>query len=353
MKKRLISTIAAVTIIGYFLAGCSSSTPAADNSAANDAGTAQTAQTETAEDAAAADTQADAATEDTQDRLDLVLERGKLIVGTEGTYSPVSYHDEDDNLVGFDVEVAAGVAKHMGVEVEYLETSWDSIFAALDAGQIDTVINEVGYTEERAQKYDFTEPYAFSRPCILVKGDNDTINSFEDLEGKTCANEATSLFGEMAEKYKAELDPVGAMALFERARENYEKNLPASDARLGGLYNNMALALTSCGRWWEARELFMKALEVMEKQEHGELEQAITWLNLADCTEAELGPEDAAEWTEQYIERAEELLDQPSLPRNGYYAFVCEKCAPVFGHYGYFAAEAELRKRVREIYERT
>ncbi len=212
MKKRLISTIAAVTIIGYFLAGCASGTPAADNSAANDAETAQTAQTETAEDAAAADTQADAATEDTQDRLDLVLERGKLIVGTEGTYSPVSYHDEDDNLVGFDVEVAAGVAKHMGVEVEYLETSWDSIFAALDAGQIDTVINEVGYNEERAAKYDFTEPYAFSRPCILVKGDNDTINSFEDLEGKTCANEATSLFGEMAEKYKANLDPVGAMA---------------------------------------------------------------------------------------------------------------------------------------------
>ncbi len=163
--------------------------------------------------------------------------------------------------------------------------------------------------------------------------------------GTTCLNAATvrEAFG----------DPVGAMALFERARENYEKNLPASDARLGGLYNNMALALTSCGRWGEARELFMKALEVMEKQEHGELEQAITWLNLADCTEAELGPEDAAEWTEQYIERAEELLDRPSLPRNGYYAFVCEKCAPVFGHYGYFAAEAELRKRVREIYERT
>ncbi len=202
MKKRLISTIAAVTIIGYFLAGCSSSTTATqgDAQANADASAAQTAQS------------AGAGEEAAKDQLDLVLERGKLIVGTEGTYSPVSYHDADDNLVGFDVEVAAGVAKHMGVEIEYLETSWDSIFAALDAGQIDTVINEVGYNEERAAKYDFTNPYAFSRPCILVKGDNTDINSFEDLEGKTCANEATSLFGEMAEKYNASLDPVGAMA---------------------------------------------------------------------------------------------------------------------------------------------
>ena len=49
---------------------------------------------------------------------------------------------------------------------------------------------------------------------------------------------------------------------------------------------------------------------------------------------------------------AEELLNEPSLPRNGYYAFVCEKCAPVFGHYGWFAAEAELRKRAKEINDR-
>ena len=74
---------------------------------------------------------------------------------------------------------------------------------------------------------------------------------------------------------------------------------------------------------------------------------------MADALEAELGPEEAAEYTDEYMDRAAELLDTESLPRNGYYAFVCEKCAPVFGHYGYFAEEAELRKRVEAIREGT
>ena len=152
--------------------------------------------------------------------------------------------------------------------------------------------------------------------------------------------------------YEAFGDPVGALDYFERARENYEKNL-RDDGRLGGLYNNMALALTSCGRYAEAKELFFAALRVMERQPHGEPEQAITWLNLADAAEAEMGPEEAAEITGDYADRAAELLDTPDLPRDGYYAFVCEKCAPVFGHYGYFAEEAELRRRVEEIRERT
>ena len=148
-------------------------------------------------------------------------------------------------------------------------------------------------------------------------------------------------------------DPVGGLDFFEKARGTYERNLPEGDGRLGGLYNNMALALTSCGRFGEAGTLFRKAIRVMEQQEHGEAEQAITWLNLADAREAELGAEAAAEETEAFAERAAELLDAPGLPRDGYYAFVCEKCAPVFGHYGFFAVEAELGKRVKAIREGT
>ena len=147
-------------------------------------------------------------------------------------------------------------------------------------------------------------------------------------------------------------DPVGGLAFFEKARANYEKNLPDGDGRLGGLYNNMALALTVCGRYREADEMFRKAIAVMAKQEYGELEQAITWLNMADAAEAEYGAEEGAAYAEEYLDRAAELLDAAGLPRNGYYAFVCEKCAPVFGHYGYFAEEAELKRRAEEIHER-
>ena len=147
-------------------------------------------------------------------------------------------------------------------------------------------------------------------------------------------------------------DPVGGLGFFEKARENYERNLPEGDGRLGGLYNNMALALTVCGRYREADGMFRKAIAVMAKQEYGELEQAITWLNMADAAEAEYGAEEGAAYAEEYLDRAAELLDTESLPRNGYYAFVCEKCAPVFGHYGYFAEEAELKRRAEEIHER-
>jgi len=148
-------------------------------------------------------------------------------------------------------------------------------------------------------------------------------------------------------------DPVGALGFFEQARGNYEKNLPEEDERLGGLYNNMALALASCGRYREAQAMFRSALKVMESQEHGEPERAITLLNMADTLEAEIGAEAAADEAEELLDMAEKLLDTESLPRNGYYAFVCEKCAPVFGHYGYFAAEAELLRRAKEIHEGT
>ena len=148
-------------------------------------------------------------------------------------------------------------------------------------------------------------------------------------------------------------DPAAGLELFEKARKNYEKNLERTDSRLGGLYNNMALALTAVEEYGEARRLFRLALDVMEQQENGELEQAITWLNMADAAVAELGEVAAESTVEEYLDRAAELLDTESLPRNGYYAFVCDKCAPVFGHYGYFLKEEELRKRVREIHERS
>ncbi|MBR2792766.1 MAG: transporter substrate-binding domain-containing protein [Erysipelotrichaceae bacterium] len=144
--------------------------------------------------------------------LEQIKERGYIIVGTEGTYFPNSYHDESGKLTGFDVEVAALVAKYMGVEVQYYETEWASIFTALDTGKIDTIVNECGWKEERAVKYEFSNPYTYVQGAIMTRNDNDTIHSLEDLNGKVAANESTSLLGEMAQQYGATLDAVNAMA---------------------------------------------------------------------------------------------------------------------------------------------
>jgi tetratricopeptide (TPR) repeat protein len=150
--------------------------------------------------------------------------------------------------------------------------------------------------------------------------------------------------------YKAFGRAEDAIPLFEHARSIYEKNLAPDDGRLGGLYNNMALALVDLGRFEEAKELYAKAISVMEKQDGGELEVAITYLNLATAAEAELGLENADEPIQKYLELAESLLEGFER-RDGYYAFVCEKCASVFGYYGWFVYENELKERSKRIYE--
>ena len=161
--------------------------------------------------------------------------------------------------------------------------------------------------------------------------------------GTTLINAATAL--------KAFEQPEEAVTLYEEARAVYEAQLPPDDERLGGLYNNMALALTDLERYAEAEELYARALSVMEKQPYGEAEQAITYLNLADLIAARDGTEAGEARINGYLERAETLLDSGRLPQNGYYAFVCEKCAPVFGYYGWFLTEQKLSARAGKIYE--
>ena len=73
---------------------------------------------------------------------------------------------------------------------------------------------------------------------------------------------------------------------------------------------------------------------------------------MADTVAADSGMEKGEQQIYEFLDRAEALLNTESLPRNGYYAFVCEKCAPAFGHHGYFMTEAELRKRAEAIQAR-
>lgn len=79
------------------------------------------------------------------------------------------------------------------------------MIAGLDADRYDAVINQVGITEERKKKYDFSEPYIASKAVLIVKADNDDIKAFVDLKGKKSAQSLTSNFGKLAEKNGAEL----------------------------------------------------------------------------------------------------------------------------------------------------
>ena len=150
-----------------------------------------------------------------------------------------------------------------------------------------------------------------------------------------CVNAATAK--------KAFGHSVEALPYFKRAQEIYERELKPDDSRLGGLYNNMALSFADLAEWDDADTYFLKAIDVMSKVEHGELEQAISYLNLADI-QAEDDPK-----IEEYLDKAQTLLDTKTLPRDSYYAYVADKCAPVFEGYGRQEYADELIKRKQEI----
>ena len=144
-----------------------------------------------------------------------------------------------------------------------------------------------------------------------------------------------------------------ALALFEKARAIYEAAPAVRPELLGGLYNNMALACKALGRYDEAFALYDRAMEQMGKLPGGKLEQAITCLNIADAVAAQQGLEAGEARIGTLMDEAWELLRDEAAPRNGYYAFVCEKCAPSFAYYGWFLAADELQKEAARIYERT
>ncbi|WAC65783.1 transporter substrate-binding domain-containing protein [Agrococcus sp. SL85] len=141
-----------------------------------------------------------------------VQEAGTLVVGTEGTYSPFSFHEDGaGELTGYDVDVITAVAEELGVEVEFQETQWDALFAALDSGRIDVIANQVSITPERLERYAFSTPYTYS-PGVLVVAEDSDIQSFDDLQGRTSAQSLTSNWATVATDAGAQVEEVEGFA---------------------------------------------------------------------------------------------------------------------------------------------
>ena len=142
------------------------------------------------------------------DLLSEIQARGTITIAMEGTWAPWTYHDENDNLVGYDVEVGTLIAEKLGVEPEFVEGEWDGLLAGLDAGRYDIMVNGVDITPDRAAKYDFSTPYAYNRTAVITRADDDSIQTLEDLNGKTTANTISSTYAQLAEQYGATVTAV-------------------------------------------------------------------------------------------------------------------------------------------------
>lgn len=140
-----------------------------------------------------------------EDLLTKVKNSGELLVGTEGTYAPFTFHDESGKLTGFDVEIAEEIASRLGVKTKFMETQWDAMFPGLDSERFDMIANQVGIKPERQEKYDFSEPYISSSAVLVTQADNNDVKSFKDIKGLKSAQSLTSNYGEMAKSYGAEL----------------------------------------------------------------------------------------------------------------------------------------------------
>ncbi|MEH7222796.1 amino acid ABC transporter substrate-binding protein [Bacillus sp. JJ1566] len=144
--------------------------------------------------------------------FDEIKDKGVLTVGTEGTYAPYTFHNEEDQLTGYDVEVIREVAKRMDLKVEFMETQWDSMFAGLNSKRFDLIANQVGINEDRLANYDFSEPYTYSSAVLVVPKDNSDITTFADLKGRKAAQSLTSNYGAIAQENGAEIVGVEGLA---------------------------------------------------------------------------------------------------------------------------------------------
>ncbi len=201
-------------------------------------------------------------------------------------------------------------------------------------GELSIVNEQLGFF--RRTNDEESAMQAVARSLALI----DELNMWESVSSATVLlNAATTLkaFGRASD----------ALPLYERTLAVYKKELDAGDVRMGGFYNNYALALADLGKTTEAKEAYMCAISVMTGSDDGKPEAAISYINMAY-----LYPEHSAE-AHSCLKRAKDLLDECSHMDSGRYAFVLSKCAPAFRDFGYTDLADRLEGRSKEIYERS
>ena len=168
-KSRLISLVAAMAMtVSLGFTGCSgNSTSSQSNIASGDTASSASESTAAGEDLS----------------LQKVKDSGKFILGLDATFKPMGYTDENDQIVGFDIDVAEEVCKRMGVELVKQPINWDTKETDLDVGKCDCIWNGLSVSEERAEKMNLSEPYMKNSMVFVVKGDS-TCASMDDLKGK-------------------------------------------------------------------------------------------------------------------------------------------------------------------------
>ncbi|MGG1684988.1 transporter substrate-binding domain-containing protein [Pseudalkalibacillus sp. NRS-1564] len=135
-----------------------------------------------------------------------IQEEGKITVATSGTLYPTSYYEEgSDEVTGYEVEVVKEMAKRLDLEVEFEEMGFDGMLTSINSGKVDLAANDITSTEEREEKFAFSEPVKYSYGTAIVRKDDlSGIDSLDDLEGKKAAGASTTVYMKVAREHGAE-----------------------------------------------------------------------------------------------------------------------------------------------------
>lgn len=127
-----------------------------------------------------------------------------LRIGVDDTYPPMEYRDENNELIGFDVDFAKALGEEMGMEVEFISIAWDGIFLGLGADKYDAIISSVSITPERLENYGFSKPYLANGQVIVVTPGNESVKTPADLAGKKVGVQIETTADVAAEKQNSE-----------------------------------------------------------------------------------------------------------------------------------------------------
>lgn len=115
--------------------------------------------------------------------LQKVLDSGKFVLGLDATFKPMGYTNENDEIVGFDIDVAEEVCSRMGVELVKESINWDTKEDDLNAGRVDCIWNGMSVSPSRAEAMNLSEPYMKNAMVFCVPADS-SAETMADLEGK-------------------------------------------------------------------------------------------------------------------------------------------------------------------------
>lgn len=248
------------------------------------------------------------------------------------------------------------------VDLNRIRKKLDDLFDKKDFDEAERLINywlkEVNNVNDYRTELELQNEYiGFLRK--LGRGDEAITHAKRcdeliDMLGLSQNVSGATIYLNIATVYKAFGKSDIAVSYFLKAKQVYDNNLKAGDKLFSGLFNNMALALVDIGQFDAAEKLYREAIDIILKYNDGELDAAISYLNLADLYFKKYKTDPSDDYTKYNndIEKncllAWKLLNKNDTNRDAYYRFVCEKCAPSFGFYGYFIFEKELKKRANE-----